>query len=608
MNNINEKLKLLPQESGVYVMLDIDGNVIYVGKAKNLKNRVTQYFRNGYKTEKVSKMVINIVDFYYIITPTEADALTLENNLIKKHKPKYNVLLKDDKSYPYIKINLKEKYPTFKIARTFKKDGAKYFGPFMLGVKVDDILSIIKDVYKVRPCQKSNIGDKEQKECLNYHLGLCLSPCSKKCSQKEYKEEVLKAIEFLKGDDKTPEKILNLKMQKAIENEEFESAIILRDRLKMLEKIKQKKITAISRDLSCDVIAISSDGIFATINLLFIRSGRMLGSTSFAVETLADSDSERLLAFIMQYYNGKRELPSQILLSQEIEDKKQVIDELFKIYEKKVEISVPIKSVKKSLVEMANKNAVEYLEKQINVIKHKNDMTQIACEHLKELLRLKKYPKRIECYDISHISGELKVGSMVVFIDGESAKTEYRRFKIKTVEGNNDFASLQEVLNRRLDYLGSENEEKFERPDLIVIDGGKGQLSSVMEVLEEKGIDIDVISLAERDEEIFVPNNKEPIILNKNDYSLRLLQRIRDEAHRFAITYNKNLRVKKNLASLLENISGIGKAKRNALMDKFKDINGIISATKEELMQVDGIGEKQALLIKEFFKNERNKH
>ncbi len=608
MSNLSEKIKLLPNKSGVYVMLDKDNVVIYVGKAKNLKNRVTQYFRNGYKTEKVSKMVINIVDFYYILTPSEADALTLENNLIKKYKPKYNILLKDDKSYPYIKINLKEKFPTFKVTRTFKKDGSKYFGPFMLGVRVDDVLSIIKDVYKVRPCQKVNIGDKKQKECLNYHLGLCLAPCSHKCSETEYKQEVLKAVEFLKGDDKTPEKILTEKMQKAVLNEEFESAIILRDRLKMLEKIKQKKITAISSDLNCDVLSIQSDGIFSAICVLFVRSGRMMGSKCFAVETLADTDEERISSFIMQYYNGKKELPSEILLSMKIDDEQNITNELYNIYEKKVKIVVPIKSVKKSLIEMATNNAVDYLEKQINVIKHKNDMTYIACSHLKDILSLKNFPKRIECYDISHISGELKVGSMVVFINGESAKTEYRRFKIKTVEGNNDFASLQEVLTRRLDYLGSENEEKFSKPDLIVIDGGKGQLSSVLEVFNKKGIDIDVISLAERDEEIFLPNKKEPIVLSKRDYSLKLLQRIRDEAHRFAITYNKNLRVKKNLASLLENVKGIGKAKRNALMDKFKDINGIISASLQDLMQVDGIGEKQAVLIKEFFKNERNKY
>ncbi len=606
MNSLNEKIKLLPNESGVYVMLDKDEKVIYVGKAKNLKNRVTQYFRNGYKTEKVAKMVMNIVDFYYIITHTEADALTLENNLIKKHKPKYNILLKDDKSYPYIKINLKEKFPTFKVTRTIKKDGAKYFGPFMLGVKVDDVLSIIKDAYKIRPCQKSNIGDKIQKECLNYHLGLCLSPCSQKCSQKEYKEEVLKAIEFLKGDDKTPEKILTLKMQKAVENQEFESAIILRDRLKMLEKIKQKKITCLSRDLTCDVIAIKSDGIFSAINTLFIRNGRTLGSKCFAVETLAETDGERISAFLMQYYNQKRQLPDLIILSQPIENQEQIINELYNIYEKKVSISVPIKGVKKSLVEMSIKNADEYLTKQINIINHKNDMTHIACSRLKEILSLKNYPKRIECFDISHISGELKVGSMVVFIDGESAKSEYRRFKIKTVEGNNDFESLKEVLSRRLDYIGSEKEEKFSKPDLVVIDGGKGQLSSVLEVFNEKNIDIDVISLAEREEEIFLPKSKEPIILNKSDYSLRLLQRIRDEAHRFAITYNKNLRIKKNLASLLEKIKGIGKVKRNAIMDKFKDINGVISASVEELCQVEGIGEKQAILIKEFLKNERN--
>ncbi len=599
-----DKIKLLPTNSGVYVMLDKNNVVIYVGKAKNLKNRVTQYFRNGVKTEKVSAMVMNIADFYYILTNSEADALTLENNLIKKHKPKYNILLKDDKSYPYLKINLKEKFPTFKITRTFTNDKCKYFGPFMLGVKIDDVLSIIKEAYKIRPCQHKGIGDKQRKECLNYHLGLCLAPCNLKCSESEYKKEVLKAIDFLNGDDKTPEIILNEKIQKAIQNEEFESAIILRDRLKVLSYIKQKRITAISKDISADILAVKSDGIFASLNILFVRGGRMLGSKCFAVETLANTDSERLSAFIMQFYKKGRELPDEIVLSEQISDIDIITQELFNRFNKKTQIKVPRKSVKKSLVEMAIKNAENYLDKEIVKIKHKYDITDKALSRLQQILSLKEYPKRIECFDISHISGTLKVGSMVVFIDGEKAKSEYRRFKIKNVEGNNDYKSLQEVLGRRLDYLGSENEDKFPKPNLIVIDGGKGQLSSVLEVFKQKNINIDVISLAERDEEIFIPNESMPIVLDKSDYSLRLLQRIRDEAHIFAITYNKNLRVKNNLKSLLCSIKGIGKEKRDALMTHFKDINSIVSASIHDLMQVKGIGEKQAKIIKEFFKNE----
>ncbi len=599
-----DKIKLLPTSPGVYVMLDKNNVVIYVGKAKNLKNRVTQYFRNGVKTEKVSAMVMNITDFYYILTNSEADALTLENNLIKKYKPKYNILLKDDKSYPYLKINLKEKFPTFKITRTFTNDKCKYFGPFMLGVKIDDVLSIIKEAYKIRPCQHKGIGEKQRKECLNYHLGLCLAPCNFKCSETEYKKEVFKAIDFLNGDDKTPEIILNEKIQKAIQNEEFESAIILRDRLKVLSYIKEKRITAISKDISADILAVKSDGIFASLNILFVRGGRMLGSKCFAVETLANTDSERLSAFIMQFYKKGRELPDEILLSEQISDIDIITQELFNRFNKKTQIKVPRKSIKKSLVEMALKNAENYLEKEIVKINHKHDMTDKALGRLQQILSLKEYPRRIECFDISHISGTLKVGSMVVFIDGEKAKSEYRRFKIKNVEGNNDYKSLQEVLSRRLDYLGSENEDKFPKPNLIVIDGGKGQLSSVLEVFKQKNINIDIISLAERDEEIFIPNTSKPIVLEKSDYSLRLLQRIRDEAHTFAITYNKNLRIKNNLKSLLCSIDGIGKEKRDALMTHFKDINSIVSASIYDLMQVKGIGEKQAKKIKEFFKNE----
>ncbi len=601
---LQDKIKLLPTDSGVYVMLDKFSNVIYVGKAKNLKNRVTQYFRNGYKTEKVSKMVTNIVDFYYIITHTEIDALTLENNLIKKYKPKYNILLKDDKSYPYLKINLKEKFPTFKITRQFKKDGSKYFGPFMLGVTITDILAIIKEVYKIRPCSYKGIGEKARKECLNYHLGLCLSPCSNKCTEEEYKKEVYKAIDFLSGNDSEVESVLTKKLEGCVIREEFESAIILRDRLKMLEKIKEKKITAISRDIVADVLAIKSDGIFASLNMLFVRGGRMLGSKSFAVESLADNDSDRLVEFIMQYYVLGKELPDEILLSQDILDKEVLESELYNRFNKKVTIKVPSISVKKSLVLMAEKNASDYLEKQIDKIEHKKDMTVLALEKLKDILSLTRYPKRVECYDISHISGEDKVGSMVVCIDGEMAKKEYRRFRIKTVEGNNDFASLKEVLSRRLDNLFNENADKFPMPDLLIIDGGKGQLSSCLEVLEEKGLNIDIISLAEREEEIFLPNSSNPVVLKKSDYTLRLLQKIRDEAHRFAITYNKNLRVKRNLKSLLESIKGIGKAKRNALIDKFKDISGIISASVEDLMQVKGIGKEQAQIIKDFFSKE----
>lgn len=605
MEELESKIRLLPLEPGVYVMLDKSGTVIYVGKAKKLKNRVTQYFRNGYKTEKVAAMVMNIADFYYIITPSEREALTLENNLIKKYKPKYNILLKDDKSYPYIRVDLKETYPAFKIVRRLKADGAKYFGPFMLGIGVNDVLDIIKCAFKVRPCLTPISDTKVKKECLNYHLGLCLAPCAKKCTREEYMAEVKRAVDFLGGEDEGVEEILKRKMERAVENEEFETAVALRDNLKKLSVLKEKKVTAISRDLSADVIAVKSDGIFAAISVLFVRGGRVTGAKSYAVETAAD-ETERLAQFIYQFYKDGASVPEEVILNEFCGEDDLIKDYLYSLKGKKVEITYPKLGVKKSLADMCAKNASEYLEKQIVLIRHKDDMTVRACERLKEILGLKKYPKRIECYDISHISGVDKVGSMVVFIDGAPAKSEYRRFKIKTVEGNNDFASLHEVLIRRLSKLNTSEEEKFPRPDLIVIDGGKGQLSAVKEAFDSLASDIEFISLAKREEEIFTPYSHEPVVLKKDDYALKVLQRVRDEAHRFAITFNRELRNKRTLKSELLKIEGIGKQKRDALIDEFKDIGGIISASEEDIAKVNGIGEKLAKNVKEYFKNGSN--
>ena len=600
---LQAKIKLLPLDPGVYVMLDAYNNIIYVGKAKRLKNRVTQYFRNGFKTEKVAQMVMNIADFYYIITPTERDALSLENNLIKKHKPKYNILLKDDKTYPYIRVNIKDDYPTFSITRKPTKDGAKYFGPFMCGVNVNDVLSIIRDAFKVRNCKYNVTIDKTRKECLNYHIGLCLAPCSKRCSRDEYMVEVNKAVEFLSGNDSVAEKILTEKMAKSVENEEFETAIALRDRLKMLSALKERRITAINKFITADIITVASNGVSSAINLLFVRNGRMLGSRFFIADTLAETDGERLTAFIGQFYQDGREIPDEIILPFETGDNTLIAEYLTVMRDKTVEVTTPKQGVKKRLIDMSFKNANEYLEKQIGKIKRKDDMTISACKRLQEVLGLKKYPRRIECFDISHISGVDKVGSMTVFIDGEPSKNDYRRFKIKTVVGNNDFECLKEVLTRRLSKLNTDEEEKFPRPDLIVIDGGKGQLTAVKTAFNTYANDIEFISLAEREEEIFIPNNSNPIVLPKSDNALKVLIRIRDEAHRFAITFNRSLRGKRTLKSILTEIEGIGKKKRDALMNTFKDIESIKKATLLELTKVDGIGKAHAEKIIEYFKN-----
>lgn len=598
---LESKIKLLPKSPGVYVMLDSEGTVIYVGKAKNLKNRVSQYFRNGLKTEKVAVMVQSVDDFYYVLTHTERDALSLENNLIKKYKPKYNILLKDDKSYPYIRVDIKEHFPRFTVVRKIKNDGAKYFGPYMLGISVSDVLDIIKSAYKIRPCTK-NLKLNNKRECLNYHLGLCLAPCAGKCSREEYLKEVKSAVDFLSGNDDGVEKLLKEKMLVFAEHEEFEKALVIKEQLSILEKIKEKKITALNRYISADVISIKSDGLFSAISVLFVRNGKSMGVKNYSAETFSGNNEEILSEFILRFYDKNREIPDEILLSYEQDE--IIVDKIRELSGKKTAIAVPEKGVKKELLKMADKNAEDYLSTYIDKIVRKNQVKDLALSRLKDILSLSKTPRRMECFDISHISGVDKVGSMVVFTNGEPDKSEYRRFKIKTVEGNDDFASLQEVLKRRLLKLGTSEEEKFAKPDLIVIDGGKGQLSSVKEIFEELKVEgIDLISLAEREEEIFTLYLSNSIKLEKSDQALKTLIRLRDEAHRFAITFNRNLRTKRTLKSLLTEIDGIGKVKRNALIDKFKDISGLISASVQELMEVEGIGEKQANKIKAFLKS-----
>lgn len=597
MDVVREKLKHLPENPGVYVMLDKDGQIIYVGKAKNLKNRVRQYFHSAVKTDKVMAMVSNIADFYYIIVPSEIDALSLENNLIKKHKPRYNILLKDDKTYPYIKVDLKEKFPTFKMTRKIKKDGAKYFGPFMGGVSVWSVLEIINLAYQVRPCDKKLNPDKPIKECLNYHIKKCAAPCALRVSEEEYLSRVQKAIDFLSGDTTDTEILLKEKMQAAAINEEFELALKYRDNLQSLEKIKLKRITSLNKFLNADIIAFRSNGIYSTVNLLLVRSGRMLGSKNFAFESAAISDGEAINEFIMRYYKVGVEIPDEIITAEDIADV-DLLNEYFKEnYNKSVSFLTVKQGVRKQLADMAGVNAEEHLQTAVDKIKHKNDMTVNAVKLLKDKLSLKNIPKRMECYDISNISGVDKVGSMVVFINGEPDFDSYRRFKIKTVDGADDFKSHQEMMERRLERLKTDP-DKFPKPDLIIIDGGKGQLSSVKEIFDKYGVtDIDLISLAEREEEIFLVGKSDPIVLERRDYCLKMLIRIRDEAHRFAITYHRALRGKRALSSVLDNIKGLGKVRKKALIDKFKDLTGIITATENEIKEVDGIGQKQAKLI-----------
>ena len=604
VNDLNEKLKHLPSNPGVYVMLDGDGQIIYVGKAKNLKNRVRQYFFNGVKTDKVIAMVNNVADFYYIITPTEIDALSLENNLIKKHKPRYNILLKDDKTYPYLKIDLSEDFPTFRVVRKIKKDKCKYFGPFMGGVSAKSLLEILNLAFFIRPCEKKLNIRTTSAPCLNYHLKKCLAPCAKMITREKYLELVDEAIAFLGGETLKTENLLKDKMNSAIQKEDFELAIKYRDCLFALDRIKQKRITALNKFINADVLAYKTNGIYSAVSVLFVRNGLMLGCKSFAFENASFIESEAIFEFITRFYKEGKEIPDEIISSIEIADTKLLEGYFQQEFSKKVNFLCVKQGVRKQLCDMAEANASEYLETQIDKIKHKEDMTVVACKHLKDKLKLANYPKRMECYDVSNVSGVDNVGSMVVFIDGAPDRDSYRRFKIQTVVGANDYKCHQEMMRRRLTKLTTDP-EKFPKPDLIIIDGGKGQLSKVKEVIDELGVKgIDLIALAEREEEIFLPFESAPVVLDKSDYALKMLVRIRDEAHRFAITYHKTLRGKRALSSVLDGVHGLGKVKKGALLDKFKDLSNIISATESQLREVKGIGEVQAkaiidLLIKE---------
>ena len=484
MDVIKEKLKLLPENPGVYIMLDNYGNVIYVGKARILKNRVRQYFHSSEKPEKVMKMVENISDFNYIITDSEIDALALENTLIKKYKPKYNILLKDDKTYPYIKVDVREDFPTFSVTRKIKKDGCKYFGPFMGGISCKEILDTIQLTFCVRLCHTATTGKK--RECLNYHIGRCFAPCAGKISKQDYAEKVKKALSFLDGNYKEAENLLKSKMLTAAEGENFELALDYKNKIEMLSKLEAKRITTLNRYVDADIIAYATNNLYSAVNVLVTRKGIMQGGSSFALDEAHLTDGEALTGFIAQYYQN-HEVPSEIICEEFCE--KELLQSYFKEkFDKSIDVTLAKQGDKARLLKMAKRNAEEFLEKSVDKIKHKDDMTVNACKHLQELLSLSRYPRRMECYDISNISGVDKVGSMVVFIDGEAERSSYRRFRIKTVEGANDFASLQEVLLRRLDKLGSDEEDKFPKPDLIIIDGGKGQLSAVKSIFDEKGI------------------------------------------------------------------------------------------------------------------------
>lgn len=600
MEDLSAKLKTLPDNPGVYIMLNAEGNIIYVGKAKILKNRVRQYFHSSVKTDKVMKMVEKIHDFTYIITATEKEALDLEANLIKKHKPYYNILLKDDKAYPYIKVDLSERYPAFSLTRKVKSDKCKYFGPLMAGVRYKDLFEILSICFKVRTC-RLNIekAPKSHRPCLNYHLGRCMAPCKGYVSEEEYGMQIAKALKFLQGDQEEAKRILSAKMAAAAQNEDFETAMIYRDRLNMLERMKDKVISTLTKEVDMDVFQYASNDRSGALSLMIVRGGKIVGNENYMLDVSHMSEEEIYSGFLMQYYKGGVLIPQEIVIGGE--ETEGLSEALTKLAGYKVNIVRPKGGVRMQLLDMAGKNAFEFLEKNIDDEKRKQAMTTGAVYALMDYLGLSEPPRRMECYDISNISGTDKVSSMVVFFDGEPLKSHYRRFRIKTVEGANDFASMKETLLRRLAHLNAEEKDPSfsSKPDLIVVDGGKGQLSYAGEALKESQKDLRLISLAKREEEVFVPGRDAPIIIPKTSVALKLLQRIRDESHRFAITYHRAVRGSHMLNSELDGIEGVGEKRKVELIRKFKSLSKLKEADVKEIADTAGIGEKLAKKIKE---------
>jgi len=600
MDIILDKVKRLPNDAGVYIMKDKDENVIYVGKAKNLKKRVSQYFLRKQEHIKVRNMVTNVANFDYFVVNDELEALALENNLIKKHKPYYNILLKDGKTYAYIKVNLKEDFPRFEISRKLNKND-KYFGPYMAGVSAKEILSILDYAFGVRKCKLPLTETrKPSKPCLFKEMHMCSAPCNKEISKFEYMQIVDKAIKFLKGDTKEVTEILKTKMQTASDLQNYEVALQLRDRLKMIEKLQSKVITSLGSLVDYDVFKLSTSGDFPAMCVLGIRGGKLQAIETYDILNFLD-ETEAYTQFVMQYYSAHPQIAEEIIMPDI--DTSEIELFLNSKSKKKIVVTKPkIDSVKYKLLDMADKNARNHIEKNLDKTTKQRNASIGAINQLKKDLNLIRIPKRIECYDISHTYGTYTVASMVVLINGEKAKSMYRKFKIETVDFIDDFASMKEVLTRRMEKLNSDDISFSSMPDLIVIDGGKGQLSVAVDILKAYNYPNDLISLAKREEEVFKPNQTNPYLLEKGSYSLRLLQLARDEAHRFAITFNRQLRAKGMYKGGLESIDGVGPKIRRLLLNHFRTLENIKNASLDEINQIKGMPSKTAKSIFEHFR------
>ncbi|WP_055069378.1 excinuclease ABC subunit UvrC [Clostridium massiliamazoniense] len=619
MFDFEQQLKTLPQKPGVYIMKNDLGEVIYVGKAKILKNRVRQYFQNSKNhSEKVRAMVRHIAEFEYIVTDNEMEALLLECNLIKKYSPKYNIALKDDKFYPFIKITTNEDFPRVFVTRNYAKDGNKYFGPYTSGGAVYEVINLINKLYPLRQ-SKRNIKEEGpfMRPCLNYQLKKCLAPCAGYISKLEYGKMIEEVINILSGKDSSLKNKLKKSMEEASENLEFEEAAKLRDKILAIETIKEKQKMFTAKDGDEDYIDLYSDNSSSSIQIFFVRDGKVTGREHFMIDNNMDSSKGTLIGeFITRFYGGTATIPKNIYVP-EIEDL-DLLEEFLTLKKgSKVWIKIPKIGEKKEMLTMVRNNAKVTLEKFKDKIVKDKESNKIVLEELAENLNLETLPYRIEAYDISNIQGVDSVGTMVVFEEGKSKNSDYRRFKIKTVNGPDDYSSMREILERRFSR-GLEEIEKIQHselnlskgkfcvfPDLIMMDGGKGQVNIALEVLKKFNINIPVCGLVKDDSHntrgiIF---NNEEIILNKRSKAMALITRIQDEVHRFSITYHRSLRDKRTLHSILDDIPGVGEKRKKALLIKFGSVEKIKNATVEELLETPSIDRNTAENIRNYFNN-----
>ncbi|MCD8022843.1 MAG: excinuclease ABC subunit UvrC [Lachnospiraceae bacterium] len=623
MFNIEEELKKLPGRPGVYIMHDARDEIIYVGKAISLKNRVRQYFQaSRNKGPKIEQMVQRIRRFEYIVTDSELEALVLESNLIKEHRPKYNTMLKDDKSYPFIKVTVGEDFPRVVFSRNMKKDKSRYFGPFTSAGAVKDTIELIDKIYKLRNCTLSlprDIG--KDRACLYYHIGQCPAPCQGKISKEEYRKSVDGALDFLNGNFAPVLDSLKEKMEQASEELDFEKAIEYRDLLNSVRQVAQRQKITPGDGEDTDVLALAVDGGDAVVQVFFIREGKMIGREHFYLRVAPhDTDAVILGSFIKQYYAGTPFVPREMMLSSAIDDQEVVEQWLTEKRGQKVYLRVPKKGTKEKLVEMAAENAEIVLRQDRERIKREEGRTIGAVHEIEELLGIDR-AMRMEAYDISNISGFESVGSMIVYEKGKPKKSAYRKFKIKTIQGPDDYASMEEVLTRRFRHGLDERKELDEKgmgyemgsfsrfPDLLMMDGGRGQVNVALRVLDNLGITIPVCGMVKDDfhrtRGIYFENVELPIDTHSEGF--HLITRIQDEAHRFAIEYHRSLRSKSQVRSLLDDIDGIGPTRRKALMRTFQSLEAIRDATLEELTNAPSMNARSAQEVYDYFHGEANR-